>query len=79
MKLIKNWKQGWKMVSIHIAAVIAILACLQAYLPSFQTYLPPFAYTALNAVLGLAVVVARLVQQDSLKDKEDVAPDAESS
>lgn len=62
MKLIANWRQAWRMHSMRLAALIVVLASLETFLPQLQAYLPPKVY----AILGGAVMVARIIQQAKL-------------
>lgn len=64
--LIPHWRKAYRLTSVQIAALIAGLSVLAAAWPSFQQYIPPFAYLMVNTILGVAVVVARVIQQPSL-------------
>lgn len=59
MKLIANWRKAWRMYSIQLSALIVALASLETFLPQLQPLVPPKVY----AGIGLAVIVARIVQQ----------------
>lgn len=62
MKLVKNWRQAWRMYSVQLSALIVVLATMETFLPQLQTLLPPKVY----AGLGVAVMVARILQQAKL-------------
>lgn len=62
MKLVTNWRQAWRMHSMQLAALIVVLASIESFLPQLQPLLPPKVY----AGLGVAVMVARLIQQAKL-------------
>lgn len=62
MKLIKNWRQAWRMYSMWLSALIVLLATMETFMPQLQPLLPPKVY----AGLGVAVMVARLIQQAKL-------------
>ena len=61
--MVSDWKQAWKWLSIHVAVIIALVNAGVALLPQFQGMLTPSQYAYANAVLGVAVVVARLINQ----------------
>ena len=62
MKLINNWRQAHRMYTMWLASAIVILATMESFLPQLQPLLPPKVY----AGLGVAVMVARLIQQAKL-------------
>lgn len=62
MKLVTNWRQAWRMYSMQLSALIVVLATLETFLPQLQPLLPPKLY----AGLGVAVMVARILQQAKL-------------
>jgi hypothetical protein len=61
--MVPDWKDAWKWLSVHVAIVIAVVNAAQIILPQFQGLLPPDAFTWINAGLGVAVIVARLIPQ----------------
>lgn len=63
--MIENWKHAYKMHSVQLAALIAIVAGLEPFVPELQGKLPE-AWVSVAAVL---VVVARLMRQSSLATK----------
>ena len=63
MKLVENWKEAYKWLSVHVAAVMATLNALQATVPQVQAFLSPQQVAVTNAVLGVLVIWARLIQQ----------------
>lgn len=62
MKLIENWRNAWRMLSVQAAALLGIVAAAYEYLPALQAYLPEgwVKYAA------LLVILARVVKQESL-------------
>ena len=40
MKLIPDWRQAWRFLSVQLAAAIALLAAAYDYLPAIRTYVP---------------------------------------
>ena len=63
MKLVEDWKQAYKWLSVHIAAVMAILNALQASVSQVQGFLSPTQLAVVNAILGVMVIFGRLVSQ----------------
>ena len=63
--MISDWKDAWKWMSVHVAIVIALVNAAQIMLPQFQALLPPDTFTWINAGLGVAVIVARMIPQGS--------------
>ena len=63
MKLVSDWKDAWKWLSIHIATILTVVNALQASVLQFQGFMTPQQLAVTNAVLGLLVIWGRLVQQ----------------
>ncbi len=63
MKIVPDWKDAWKWLSVHAAVLTAVVGALQAQLPAFQGLLTAQQYGWLTAACGLLVVVGRLVNQ----------------
>lgn len=61
MKLIPNWKRSHKLWSVRLGAISATMAGLDWLVPTLADMVPKWAYFA----LAMAVVVARIVQQES--------------
>lgn len=59
IKLIDNWKNAWKFVTVQIAAVILFLPTLFPYLPEIAAFIPTNWYQWLAG----AILVARIVKQ----------------
>lgn len=70
MKLVDNWRAGWRMASVQISVLIAVLSVLQAQLPSFQAFMPPKWFAAITALLAVLLVVVRLVYQPELHPED---------
>lgn len=64
VKLIRNWKKCWRMLSVQLSALLALLAALHEHLPFLQQYLPKD-WMAIGALL---IVVARVIHQPKLED-----------
>ena len=63
MALVSDWKQAWKWFSMHIAMVIAVLNAATASVAQLQALIPADKLVIANAVLGVAMIFARLVAQ----------------
>ncbi|MHC8349240.1 DUF7940 domain-containing protein [Pseudomonas sp. RT4P38] len=64
MPLIYNWRRSYRLYSIQIGLVIALVALAQLeLLPLWQPQLSPNAYAALNSALAILLFVARLIKQ----------------
>lgn len=63
MRLVEDWKESYKWLSINIATIMALLNALQATVPQVQAFLTPTQVAVANAVLGVLVIWGRLVAQ----------------
>jgi hypothetical protein len=64
MKLIDNCHCCWKLHSVQLAIVIAMLGLLQGtILPMWEAQLSPATYAMVNSVLAGALFIARLIKQ----------------
>lgn len=64
MKLIDNCHCCWKLHSVQLAIVIALLGFAQAtVLPMWQVQLSASAYAAINSGLAVLLFIARLIRQ----------------
>lgn len=64
MPLINNWRRSYRLYSIQIGLIIALVALAQLeLLPLWQPQLSPNAYAALNSALAILLFVARLIKQ----------------
>lgn len=59
VKLIEDWKQSWKFLSVQLAAALALLDVAYEYLPAVQTYLPE----GWVKWVALTIIVARVIKQ----------------
>lgn len=67
-KLIEDWRQSWKFLSVQLAAALALLDVAYEYLPAVQSYLPE----GWVKWMALAIIVARVIKQR--KDAQDATP-----
>ena len=64
MKLIEGWQTAYKLYSVQLGALIALLALVQGMvLPAFQAQLGPAVYAAANGGLAVLLAVARVISQ----------------
>ncbi|WP_449103649.1 DUF7940 domain-containing protein [Pseudomonas veronii] len=64
MKPICGWRCCYRLYSVQITILIALLGFAQLeLLPMWQAQLSPRAYAALNSGLALVLFVARLIKQ----------------
>ena len=72
MKLVEDWKDAWKWLSVNIAAIMALLNAAQVTLSNVQSLqeqmpafviLTPSQLAVTNAILGMLVIWGRLIQQ----------------
>lgn len=64
MKLIDNCHCCWKLHSVQLAIVIAVLGLLQGtILPMWEAQLSSANYALANSVLAILLFMARLVKQ----------------
>lgn len=67
-KLIEDWKQSWKFLSVQLAAALALLDVAYEYLPAVQSYLPE----GWVKWMALSIIMARIIKQR--EDAQDAAP-----
>ena len=60
VKLIDDWKDAWKFLSVQLAAALALLDTAYEYLPAVQTYLPE----GWVKWIALAIIVGRIIKQN---------------
>lgn len=70
MKLITNWRKAWKMTSVQLAALTAVLNAAAGAWVAFDGHVPPIAWASVNMILGMAVAFARVVLQPKLETPE---------
>ena len=63
MKLVEDWKEAYKWLSVNIAVVMGALNALQASVPYVQGLVSSSQLAWINAGLGVAIIWGRLIQQ----------------
>ncbi len=69
MNLIPQWTQLWQLYSVQIAAVLVVLNSIATYWPALQGVVSPSVFSTVNAFLGAAVILGRIIQQPSTEAK----------
>ncbi|MBP6708412.1 MAG: hypothetical protein KA223_04585 [Candidatus Accumulibacter sp.] len=59
MKLIPDWRDAWRFVSVQLAAAIALLAAAYDYLPAIRAYVPE----GWVKWAALAIIAGRILHQ----------------
>ncbi len=69
MRLIANWRRCYRLYSIQLGLLIALVGFLQvSILPMWEAQLSDRAYAVLNSALALLLFLARLVKQGPGQD-----------
>lgn len=64
MKLVSDWKQAYKWISVQLAAVSAALPIAWEYLPAdLKAYIPDEWRPAILAAVALSIIVGRVMDQ----------------
>ena len=63
MRLVEDWKEAYKWLSVHIAAILTVINALQASVAQVSAFLTPTQLAYINAALGVAVIWGRLMAQ----------------
>lgn len=64
MKLIDEFKQAHKFLSVQIAAILGVAASAYEFLPAARDYLDP----TWVKYIALAILIARVIKQSGGKD-----------
>lgn len=70
MKLVPIWKKAWRLSSLQLAVLMAVLNAAAGGWTYFNGYIPPMIWASVNMVLGMAVAVARVVSQPNVTGAE---------
>ncbi|QDX29542.1 DUF7940 domain-containing protein [Dickeya poaceiphila] len=64
MKIIEDWKQAWRWFSVHALAISGAIPAMWVSLPDeFKTAIPAGAMSIITAVVAVAGIVGRVIQQ----------------
>lgn len=68
MTLIPEWRKFWRMTSVQLAVLIAIINAAATGWSVFQGTVNPLLFAIVNMILGIAVGVARVIPQKKLRE-----------
>jgi hypothetical protein len=72
MKLVDDWKQAWKWLSVNCMAVAGAIQCTWLAIPDdMRSSVPPALVHWLTLTLLIAGIAGRLIRQDKPEDKGD--------
>ncbi|WP_019407166.1 hypothetical protein [Stutzerimonas stutzeri] len=63
MSLIPEWRKCWRMTSVQLAILTAVLNAAAGAWVAFEGHINPVAWASVNMVLGVAMAIARVVSQ----------------
>ena len=70
-RLIKNWRQSWRMSSVRTAALLAIVSAIQLdLLPLIKPLFKPEHWPIVTGVVALVIIVLRNWHQPALHQNE---------
>ena len=73
MTLIPNWRSAWRMASVQISLLAVLFAALPADQQAAILALLGLAPERIPGVLGLAVILARVIDQPRVRGDEPTA------
>ena len=76
MTLIPNWRSAWRMASVQIAALAVLFAALPADQQAAILSLLGVGPERIPAFLGLAVILARVIDQPCVRGDEPTAAES---
>lgn len=72
MKLVENWRKGWRMLSVQFMTIATALQGAWLALPSsLVENVPPWVMHAITMGLLFAGIAGRLVYQPKINDEPD--------
>ena len=63
MNLIPEWRKSWRLTSVQLAILTAVLNAAAGAWVAFEGHINPVAWASVNMVLGVAMAIARVVSQ----------------
>jgi len=70
LRLIENWREAWKFLSVQLALILAVISTAYDYLPAVQQYLP----AGWVKWMALAIIAVRIFQQRNVTAPAPAAP-----
>jgi hypothetical protein len=74
MKPIPNWRRAWRMASVQIAGAALLFGALPADQQAAMLQLMGLSPERIPALLGLAIIVARLIDQPAVNPQPAQPP-----
>ena len=72
MKLIKNWRSAWRMHSVQIGIVAALVAAIQAeLLPIIEPLFDAKTFSVIASRVSVLAIVLRLVAQPTVESTKE--------
>lgn len=70
MNLIPEWRKCWRLTSVQLAILTAALNAAAGGWVAFEGHISPIVWASVNAVLAIAIAVARNIPQPKVTGKE---------
>jgi len=70
MSLIPEWRKCWRLTSVQLAIITAVLNAAAGAWVAFEGHINPVAWASVNMALGVAMAIARVVSQPKVTGKE---------
>jgi hypothetical protein len=70
VKLIPNWRRAWRMLTVQIGVLAVVWVALPAATQEHVLAALGVPREALPAILGVLVIVARLIAQPGVSDRQ---------
>ena len=71
MSLIPEWRKAWKLTSVQLAVLGALVNAAAAGWSLFQGAIDPLVFASVNMVLSMAVAASRVVKQPALDQPKE--------
>ena len=78
MKPIPNWRRAWRMASVQVAGAAVLFGTLPADQQIALLQLLGLSPERIPALLGLAIIVARLIDQPKVRAQAPTSPEKET-
>lgn len=70
MNLIPEWRKSWRLTSVQLAIITAALNAAAGTWVAFDGHISPILWASVNAVLGIAAAIARVIPQPKVTGNE---------
>lgn len=68
MKIIPEWRIAWKLSSVQLAVLAAMVNAAAGAWVLFEGHIDPVWYAAINMMLTMAVAASRLIMQPKVRE-----------